>query len=412
MDYDDADVADLARGLKDAADRVNGGLTDVKARLLEIEKKMVRDGGGYEFSDNGRTLGKQVAESEQFKGWLSNGARGSVKIQLKDVTTAAGSAGALIPIDHRAGEAVTLPRQRLTIRGLLAQGRTNSGLVSYPRQTGFTNNAGVVSEGTLKPESEIAYEDMEAPVRTIAHWIHVSRQAMDDAPALSSLIDSDLRYGLALAEEEEILNGDGTGQHLDGLIANAAAFSPPFVISGPTMLDTILLAIAQSELAKIPATGIVLNDMDWRQMQSIKDSEGRYIGGGPFSQTPPTLWNLPVVATPAMAQDDFLVGNFNMAAQIFDRMDVEVLISSEDRSNFVENKLTVRAEQRLALAIKRPDALWRLRQRERLISQMVSGFSPSAHPSDGRLLATGRRNSKGNWHGKADQPTAPSWHSA
>jgi HK97 family phage major capsid protein len=332
-------------------------LKDIAARLGEIERKAVRDGYSGDNGGNRRSLGNQVSESDQLKGWIANGARGSVKINVKDVTTASGSAGALIPVDNRQGDVVTLPRQRLTIRNLIAPGRTTSGLVSYPRQTGFTNNAGVVSEGATKPESEIAYTDEEAPVRTIAHWIHVSRQAMDDAPALSSLIDSDLRYGLALAEEEELLNGDGSGQHLDGLIANAAAFSPPFVISGPTMLDTILLAIAQSELAKIPATGIVVNDMDWRQMQSIKDSEGRYIGGGPFSQTPPTLWNLPVVATPAMAQDDFLVGNFNMAAQIFDRMDVEVLISSEDRSNFVENKLTVRAEQRLALAIKRPDAL-------------------------------------------------------
>ena len=58
-----------------------------------------------------------------------------------------------------------------------------------------------------------------------------------------------------------------------------------------------------------------------------------------------------------MDQDSFLVGNFQMAAQIFDRMGVEVLISSEDRSNFIENKLTVRAEQRLALTIKRPAAL-------------------------------------------------------
>jgi HK97 family phage major capsid protein len=54
---------------------------------------------------------------------------------------------------------------------------------------------------------------------------------------------------------------------------------------------------------------------------------------------------------------EFLVGGFRAAAQIFDRMDIEILVSSEDRDNFIKNMLTVRAEERVALAVKRPQAL-------------------------------------------------------
>jgi HK97 family phage major capsid protein len=327
----------------------------VLARMHEIEQKAVREGGSYS-GPTTKSLGAQVAASERYKAFVLDGAKGAVRIQTKDLTSATGSAGAMIPVDVRP-EVVGLPRTRMTVRSLLAQGRTTSNLVQYPRQTGFTNNAGVVSEGAEKPESEITIEEADSPVRTIAHWIHVSRQAMDDAPQLQSLIDSDLRYGLALAEETELLYGDGTGQHIDGLVSNATAYSAPFTPSLPTMLDAVLAGIAQVEQSKYPATGIIVNDLDWRIMQSIKDTEGRYIGGGPFSQAPATMWNIPVVFTPAMTRDKFLVGNFTMAAQIFDRMDVEVLISSEDRDNFVKNMLTVRAEQRLALAIKRPEAI-------------------------------------------------------
>jgi HK97 family phage major capsid protein len=64
-----------------------------------------------------------------------------------------------------------------------------------------------------------------------------------------------------------------------------------------------------------------------------------------------------VVPTPAIPVNNFLVGAFDSAAQIFDRMDVEILLSSEHGSNFTNNEVTVRCEERLALAVKRPAAL-------------------------------------------------------
>ncbi|MNN75984.1 Phage capsid family protein [compost metagenome] len=57
-----------------------------------------------------------------------------------------------------------------------------------------------------------------------------------------------------------------------------------------------------------------------------------------------------------MAVNEFLTGAFNLAAQIFDRQDVEVLLSSENEDDFVKNMLTIRVEERLALAVYRPEA--------------------------------------------------------
>ena len=174
---------------------------------------------------------------------------------------------------------------------------------------------------------------------------------------LGSLIDAELRYGLQLEEEHQFLSGDGTGQNILGLIPQSTPYSAPFAVDHEQMLDVLLLAIAQAEASLIPADGVIVNSLDWRKMQALKDSQGRYLGSGPFGLASSLAWQLPVVATPSLEPGEFMVGGFKAAAQIFDRMDIEVLVSSEDRDNFIKNMLTVRAEERVALAVKRPQAL-------------------------------------------------------
>lgn len=309
-------------------------------------------GGGGEIEPS---PGARVAQSDGFKAFGGANGKGTFRTVVNTITSGETSAGPMIAPDRR-GELVGLPRRRLTVRALLAPGQTGSNLVEYGKQTTRTNNARPVTEGTEKPESNYAWELDDAPVRTIAHWVHVSRQAMDDAAQLQSAIDSELRYGLALKEEQQFLKGDGTGQNLYGIIPQASAYDTNRNEAGDTWFDTLAHAIAQAQVALLPATGIVMNDDDLEALKVIKDQEKRYIGGGPFGPPITMIWGRPVVGTPEMESGKFLVGAFFDGAQIFDRMDAEVVISSEDRDNFIKNMLTVRGEERLALAVKRPDA--------------------------------------------------------
>jgi HK97 family phage major capsid protein len=117
-------------------------------------------------------------------------------------------------------------------------------------------------------------------------------------------------------------------------------------------------AIAQLADAGISATGIVLNLADWSKMIEGKDANGNYLSQGPFGTVDqPRLWGLPVAATPAKAAGTFMVGDFQSAATLYDRMTPEVLVSSEHADYFIRNLLAVRAEERIALAIENPAAL-------------------------------------------------------
>ena len=251
----------------------------------------------------------------------------------------------------------TAPKQRLFIRDLIAPGRTTSPAIFWVQQTGFTNNAAVVPEGTTKPYSDIEFTPKITGVSTIAHMFKASKQILDDFSQLQSMIDAEMRFGLKYVEEQEILFGDGTGVHLHGIIPQASAYSAAFEVAQQNGIDDLRLAMLQAQLARFPASAHVLHFMDWAKIELTKDTLGRYILANPSGLTGPTLWGLAVVETQAAAfQGKFLTGAFNAAAQLFDREDANVVISTENADDFEKNMISIRCEERLALAVKRPEA--------------------------------------------------------
>jgi HK97 family phage major capsid protein len=346
---------------KELADQAIAGMNEAKARLDEIEQKIARKGGNE--TQRTKSAGYQVIEDEAVKSFMANPKAGQrvgveVKAIISSATTLAdGSAGDLL-VPMRAPMVEPLTR-RMTIRDLLTPGRTSQPSIQYPVETGFTNAAATVSEqtGPTKPQSDIQFDLVTQSVTTIAHWVLATRQILDDAPMLQSYVDGRLRYGLAFVEENQLLNGSGTGTNLNGIYTQATAFAAgTSIVATPTKLDVLRYAMLQAALAELPATAHVLNPIDWANIESTKDTQGRYIIGDPSGTIEARLWGLPVVSTQAMAAGNFLTGAFAMGAQIFDREDARVEISTEDSDNFRKNLVTILAEERLALAVYRPAA--------------------------------------------------------
>ena len=347
----------MSQESKASADKALTEMNELAERMKSVELKLSRRTGGDQ-GEEYKTLGQQVVENDDFKSFVAKGARGTVKLETKAITSASNSAGVLIDPQRQPGIDM-IPRMRLTVRDLLAPGQTTSNSIEYIQQKSRQNNAAMVAETAQKPESTFDFELKNTPVRTLAHWIPVSRQAMDDVAQLRSIIDSELRWGLDETEEKELLRGDGTGQHLLGLIPEATDADPAFEPAMASRVDFIRLAMLQVALAEYTADAIVINPIDWAQIELQKEAtSGAYLFSNPTQGLlGPRLWGLPVVATAAMEEGEYLVGGFKIAAQIFDRMGTEVLISSEDRDNFIKNMLTCRGERRLAVAVKRKAAL-------------------------------------------------------
>lgn len=303
------------------------------------------------------TVGQQVISAEALKTFSASVEGGKrVSIPVNAALISSGVAEGVVEPQRLPGIDTT-PKQRLFIRDLIAPGRTSSPAIFWVQQTGFTNKAAVVAENTTKPYSDIAFATKITPVTTIAHMFKASKQILDDFAQLQSTVDAEMRYGLKYVEEQEILFGDGTGVHLHGIVPQASAFSAEFRVEQQNGIDDLRLAMLQAQLARFPASGHVLHFIDWAKIELTKDTLGRYILANPSGLTGPTLWGLPVVATEAAAfKGKFLTGAFNAGAQIFDREDANVVISTENADDFEKNMISIRCEERLALAVKRPEA--------------------------------------------------------
>ena len=273
---------------------------------------------------------------------------------------------------------VMSPQRVKRVRDLFPSRTTTAAVIEYFRMLGFTatgggtNNAATVAErnagGTnfaAKPQSSMVFEGHQAPVRTIAHWEAAHRNVLADEPQLRSIIDNELMYGLRLQEDAQILNGDGTGENLTGVLQtsgiqnyswSSGLYSATAGMSD-TKADAIRRAATLSFLAYYEPSGVVLHPNDWEDIELTKDGNGQYLVAVSVAMGgEPKVWRLPVVETPAMTEGTALVGAFGTGAQLYDREQASIRISEQHSDFFVRNAIVVLAEQRLALAVKRPES--------------------------------------------------------
>jgi HK97 family phage major capsid protein len=337
------------------------GVTD---KYKEFETQLGRAGVNGGQQQPRKSIGEQFVETEGFKNIVQNGYNASMELKSffpngrKDLDSSATSFGVgLLP--ERIPQIFTPPKRDLKIRDLMNVQGTQSNAISYVVETGFTNNAGIAPEKSLKPTSDLTFDLETASVKTIAHWIPASRQIVADAPQVMNYVDNRLTYGLAYTEESQLLWGDGTGDNILGIMTNPNIQNAGGLRAGDTMIDQIRRAVTRTALAGYPATGVVLHPLDFEAIELQKTTYGEYIWVSVVDGGVPRLWRLPVVESNSMTQGDFLVGAFGLAGQIWDREQANIRISEHHSDYFARNMLAILCEERLALTIYRPEAFVR-----------------------------------------------------
>ena len=325
-----------------------------------------------------KSLGQRFVDSEEFKS-LQGGRNGytmpapfGIEGDLgafygrKDVFTALPSG---TPGDFgtpmRMG-IVERAKRTSRVRDLFDVRQTSTNMIEFFRVSGFTNNAAAVSERsgspatfTSKPQSALAVAGAQAPVRTIAHYEVAHRNVLDDEPTLRGVIDNELLYGLRLVEDDQILNGDGTGSNLTGVLSTTGIQSYAWSagVADDTRIDAVRRGITKALLAYYEPTGIIVHPNDLEDIELTKDQQLQYLMVMSVSMgADARLWRLPIVETPAIAEGTALVGSFGLGATLYDRMQGTIRVSEQHSDFFVRNAVAILAEERIALAVTRPES--------------------------------------------------------
>lgn len=257
-------------------------------------------------------------------------------------------------------------RRRLTVADLLGSEAISGNALTYFVENpliegGFTT----VAEDAQKPQ--IHFGDPTAvteSLKKIAAFLKESDEIIEDAPWLVSAINGRLLYRLGVIEEDQLLGGSGIGTNLTGLL-NRAGIQTSTSATLAANADTLFGAITNTALnGGLDADGIVMNPSDYQRLRLSKDANGQYFGGGFFAgpygqgtiQEQPPVWGLRTVVTPAIPAGTSLVGAFAQAGSVIRKGGVRVESTNSNDNDFTNNRITIRAEERLALAVRRPAA--------------------------------------------------------
>lgn len=335
------------------------------------------DPAGHQDPAKGRTFGQAFVESGEFKAFLAQFPGGRVPdkarincapVGFKALITgeSSSSAGAFV-VPGQSGIVELLGRRPLTVRDIISVRQTESDTVEFVRQLTRVNAAAPVPEASVtntpesdptntagrKPEGGFTFQRVTTPVTTIAEWVPATRRALSDAAQIRGLIDQELRDDLKEEEEDQVINGDGTGENLTGVLETDGIQEQAFV--------TDIFVTARKAKTKVQVIGrstptaYLINPEDDERIDLARDGEERFYGNGPFGMGPSTLWGLPRVVSEAVPAGTAILGDWRKAV-LWDREAASITVSDSHADFFIRNMVAILAEERVAFGVTRPAA--------------------------------------------------------
>lgn len=371
----------ILKSLDEVGAKINAIDADGKASITAVKEEMKKLGeeqlkfakelaalqqasadGVAEYDNRVKSIGEKFTESANYKAFSANtrdvrGARHIVSTKNDSPTVSTVSPAIsrnTIAAPYQLAGIWGAPEQQLIVENLIPHIPVSSSAVEYLKHTGFTNNAGVVAEGAAKAESTFEFDLATANVVTIAHWTKITEQLAADAPAVTAYINAKMMYGLQLKVDNQIISGTGTSTQLGGFLksGNHTDYSSAVTIpTGANLMDFALLIKTKLDTLGYPPKVLLLNPADWAGLALLKDTQKRYLLGGPAGVTTKSLWGLPVETSASVPSGKYVMADFALGSTIYDRQEVALEIDREG-DDFRKNLLTIRVERRLGLGVE------------------------------------------------------------
>jgi HK97 family phage major capsid protein len=349
-----ADNASALESVKAELEATKASITVVKDEIEKLEAKQNRvkmnqvevKGFNATLADaieqNGDSLAKLARGEQKRSGFILD------TKAVGNMTEAVNLTGDITR--QYANQVYALPSRKVHLRSLLPIGTINQGLFTFPYESGGEGDPAAQTQGSSKAQVDFDITMKDAAAQYIAGYVRISRQMLDDIPAMTSFLQSRLLEKYLVAEDAQLLNGNGTAPNLQGLTGGASSFVGAATVDA----EQLVQAIAQLETSNYSATGILVNPTDWAAIMNTKNTNAAYSLPASTVVTTDgtvTIAGIPLYKSTAIAADKFLVGDWSMGAQIMQNQGISVQFSEMDGDNFTKNLITVRVEARIAFPI-------------------------------------------------------------
>jgi HK97 family phage major capsid protein len=320
---------------REAADALDGRMAKASQRQTE-ERQQTQTG-----VQTRESWGEQFIRSDAFLNYGRNGRSAkfevnmtqerALPITLGEMVTA-GLRGTILQVDTSAPAAPT------PLLDACMSVEVSGNAVEYVAWAKTSGGAATVTEGSAKPPVEYAPTVTPATLEMIAVYTQLTRQLIEDMPAVRSKIDGELRREIAREEEEH------------AAAALVAATLP--TAEGADLLSAIRVGIGTVQAAGYTPNAVVLNPADWAELDVVV--MGATLLGPAIGQS---FWGLAPIAATSQPAGTATVGDFKAGVEHYFRSAISLFITDSHADTFLSNVFTLLAERRSLTAVVRPAAL-------------------------------------------------------
>ena len=279
-------------------------------------------------------------------------------LQKNDMTMNADYSGEVVPADRVPGFKFD-PNRPQNMRQIIPNGSTGSDVVRFVKESGYSNGAAAKAEGATLGQTDFDMTATSVNVEKIGTYLRISEEMLADTAQLTSYISNRVPAKLLEVEDDQILGGNGSSPNLNGLYNSGTNFDTSSngafyqSVDSANEFDVLVAAINQLALSNYKPNYILLNPTDFHKILLLKDSQSRYLKDQVYAGLQPSFMGVPVIINNEVNAGTFLVGDFN-SCQLWIRENLSVSFHREDGTNIRDGFVTVRCQERVALATYLP----------------------------------------------------------
>jgi HK97 family phage major capsid protein len=353
------DIQAIEKSLKDSQAEqmkaLNATLKEygVAIKKLSSEEKAAKDGEHV-------SIFKALSSQKEGLSAVKEGSNQKVVVKAAgDMLISTNVSGGNVPVEQRLAGLNPIASRVVRLLDVVSRGTAESNVISWVYQANKDGAAGGTAEGAIKNQIDFDLVVASESVKKRTAYIKVSDEMVDDISFMTSEINNELLRELLKDVESQVYEGDGTGNNLNGIRTVATAFAAGSfagAVDNANIVDVLRVAMNQIKISdQVMPNYIMMNPSDVTALKLVKvgSTDDRYIDQLQMVGSTLMLDGVSIVETTLVAQDDYLVGAFDLAT-VYDKgsISIEVGLDSDD---FTKNLRTVRAEWRGLVIVKNND---------------------------------------------------------